>query len=206
MAYTPYKPATNPSGNGIFDIFSFNIEDVVDPSGIVRFSNPFIVLGAATFNTTGIVDECKFFSYSVIFSSLITDISFTTTVNSGILKQTDNGLGTITENGSVKNYVLPLQKLFNLFDDLPQGTSLTQDLNNAIPPVVTGSTVSAAMPAYYSNFQLLDMINTSFDTYAFPANTVFTLNNPSPGTDFKTQLIFAVKRGNSQPFFTILPS
>lgn len=187
MAYKTYQ-ATNYPGSDVFDIFPFNVATVTGGSSVsvdAKFSNPFVILGG--YNNS----NKSFLSYQDIEQNIMV-FSYGFSVNSGLLRQQDVG-GTITELGACLSSPLMLQRLFQLTDLENPGQTLYTDTPHLYDTI--------SYPRNYSNFNLLPLLNTSFDSFAIPQDTVFTL---SPN-GFDIVLIIAVKRGNNQPFFTLLP-
>jgi hypothetical protein len=190
MAYTPYTPTTYPNGLKTYDIFNFNLPAVAGGSSVsvdAKFSNPFIILGAM--DSTG----NKPLSYDEIVSTFIT-FSSAPTVNSGILRQEDTG--TITELGAALCTPLQTMKMFQLFDRLNPGQQLTTHGGGG-----GGVVETIEYPTSYSNFNIMQLLDNNFDSFAIPVGTTMTLN-PN-GIDIN--VIIAVKRGANQPFFTLLP-
>ena len=188
MAYTPYKQATYPSGSGVFDIFTFNVAGLTGGSSIaidVNFSNPCIILGGVD-SSTG-----EFLNWERIVQNIMVPVS-APAVNSGILRQTDPGIGPIIEQGALVSTPLTFMRAFQLFDRYRPGYELTTDGGLGIISVI-------GQPTYHSNFQFIELLDRSFDSFAFPANQRFTMD---PG-GFDISISIAVKRGSNQPFFTL---
>jgi hypothetical protein len=189
MAYTPYTPTTYPSGTGVFDIFNFSVAQVTGGSSVsmdCKFSNPFVILGGYN-NSTG-----EFLTWKNISQNICVFLG-SIGVNSGILRQQDVG-GTITELGAAISYPQFTMPLFQLTDEYTPGKQLTTDGG-------LGQIETISQPVYHSNFQLLELLDRSFDSFAIPSQSQFTFD---PGGQ-DVVLIWAVKRGNNQPFFTLLP-
>ena len=190
MAYTPYTQTTYPSGSGVFDIFTFNVAQVTGGSSIPSncyFSNPFVILGGYNYSTG------EFLTWQNISQNICVFLA-TIGVNSGLLRQQDSG-GTITELGAAVSYPQMIMPIFQLTDEYRPGKPLTTDGSGI------GNIETIEQPVYHSNFQLLHLLDRSFDSFAIPPNNQFTLD---PGGQ-DIVLIWAVKRGNNQPFFTLLP-
>lgn len=189
MAYKAYTPTTYPSGFRTYDIFNFNMASVTGGSSVsvdAKFSNPFIILGAmnSTANTP--------LSYDEIVSTFFV-LAGTPAVNTGLLRQEDNGT-TITELGAAQGIPSQTMKMFALFDRIRPGQQITTDGG-------LGTIETIDYPTGYSNFNIMHLLDNSFDSFAIPADFTFTLN---PGGQ-DINVIIAVKRGNNQPFFTLLP-
>lgn len=189
MAYRPYQQINYPSGSGVFDVFNFSVAAVTGGSSVTydcKFSNPFVILGGYNNSTQ------EFMTWENIIQN-VCNFPGTVTVNSGLLRQQDMS-GTITELGAAISIPQHTMKLFQLTDIYRPGISLTTD-------GALGTIDTLNQPVYHSNFQLLELLDRSFDSFAIPPNTLFTLD---PG-GYDISLIWAVKRGGNQPFFTLLP-
>jgi hypothetical protein len=191
MAYKPYTPTTYPNGMKNYDIFNINLPSVAGGSGVTmdaKFSNPFIILGAMNSTANAPLSYDEIVSTFFVFSPA-------PLVNSGILIQEDTGV-TITELGAAISVPTQVMKMFQLFDRLNPGQTLTTHTHGG-----GGITETVDYPTSYSNFNIMHLLETSFDSFAIPPGTTFTIS-PN-GNDIN--MIIAVKRGNNQPFFTLLP-
>jgi hypothetical protein len=191
MAYRPFTPTTYPSGNGVFDIYCVDLAAVAAPASNcdVRFSNPFVVLAVydATVNS--------YQSWETVKNTTLNG-AFGIQISSGILRQTDTG--TITEEGAVKQ--LPdMQKIFYIKDYQQQGQHITTHGGGG------GGIVETAQfyPNFSDSLDLLNAMDSAFDTVCVVANHVFSIDCGLAGTGLF--LFMAVKRGENQPFFTRLP-
>lgn len=192
MAYKPYTPTTYPNGMKNYDIFNINLPSVAGGSGVsidAKFSNPFIILGAMNSTANAPLSYDEIVSTFFVFSPA-------PLVNSGILRQEQpGGGGTITELGAAVSVPTQVMKMFQLFDRLNPGTQLYNHGGGG------GITETIDYPTSYSNFNIMHLLDTSFDSFAIPPETTFTIS-PN-GSDIN--MIIAVKRGSNQPFFTLLP-
>lgn len=191
MAYSPYKPATYGSGVGVFDIYCVDLTEVVAPAstGDVKFSNPFVVLAVYDGTTN------SYKSWDEVQNSILIN-AFSIEIPSGILKQTDTG--TITENGVIKQFPT-MQKAFYLKDYQAPGQHLTTHTHGG-----GGITETAQFyPNFSDSLDLLNAMGSAFDSVCVVANHTFTIDCGLAGSGLF--MFFAVKRGENQPFFTVLP-
>lgn len=192
MAYTPYKPATYGSGAGAFDVFCVDLTEVVSGGGTsdVKFSNPFVVLAVYDGTTN------SYQSWDTVYQTTLSG-AFGVEIPSGILKQTDTGV-TITENGAVKQFPT-MQKAFYLKDYQAPGQHITTHTHGG-----GGITETAQFyPNFSDSLDLLNAMGSAFDSVCVVANHIFTIDCGLAGTGLF--LFFAVKRGENQPFFTVIP-
>lgn len=195
MAYTEYTPSNYP-GSNVYDIFTVSLNDI--GNNFCKFSNPFVFLAGYRYDTG--TTTLRTMSYTDMVSSYFVPVDLAQENNSGILKQTDTGAG-IIENGAIKTRPAMSQKVFYMTDTINPDQQLTVQTDPG--GTVTGTTLASQEPSYYSNYDIITLLNTSFDTFCFPANSTFQCG--ASGNDENPQMIIAVKRGNNKPFFTILP-
>lgn len=192
QSYKPYAPTTYASGERQFDIYNFDVQDVIAKQGnsnSLTFSNPFCIMACYSFSRFRYLSMQEI--YEAVFS-IVGDTIGQIKTPSGVLIQRDNG--------GVNNF----DNLGNVNTDAGSGSMLMQ----IAPLIQTGTPIFEddnqqflARAQYPQNvFNLLNDFS-NFDALCIPVGTRFQLTDPYASPTEPIMMTILVKRGDNQPFF-----
>ncbi len=192
QSYKPYTPKTYASGERQFDIFNFDVQDVLSKQGnsnFLTFSNPFVIM--CCYST----HRGRFLNFEEITQAVISFIGQTIgeiKTPSGILIQRDNGGANNFDNlGNVNTDAGSGSLLMQIAPLIQTGTPIFEDDNGTYQ----------ARDQYPQNvFNLLNDFS-NFDALCIPVGTQFQLNDPYNAPTDPLLMTILVKRGDNQPFF-----
>jgi hypothetical protein len=190
QSYKPYTATTYASGERQFDIYNFDVQDVIAKQGnsnYLTFSNPFCIIACYSF-VTG-----RYLKMQEIFEAVLSIVGVSVgeiKTPSGVLIQRDNG-GDFDNLGNVNTDAGSGSMLMQIAPLIQTGEQIFQDDNQDF---VSGD-------QYPQNvFNLLNDFS-NFDALCIPVGTQFTLSDPYASQNDPIMMTILVKRGDNQPFF-----